>query len=98
MSKFNTLSQAAVVAAVIVGLTAGVRPALADETSAFSWFAAKQEALSQALDAKLPITFKFIGNRAMPVFINALPKFRFIAIQADANANTSGASVQRAMR
>ncbi|MDX2142458.1 MAG: hypothetical protein SFV19_03800 [Rhodospirillaceae bacterium] len=81
MIKFNSLSQIAVTAAVVIGMSAALRPAMAQDAPAASWFAAKQQALSQKLDAKLPITFKFIGNSVVPVFLNTLPKMRFVAVE-----------------
>jgi hypothetical protein len=95
MTKFNSLSQVIVATAVAIGMTAAIRPALADEAQPTSWFAAKQQCLSQKLDSKLPITFKFIGNSVVPVFLNALPKVRFVTVEPVSFAGGAGHMAMR---
>jgi hypothetical protein len=95
MIKFASLSHIVVTTAVVIGMSAAVRPAMADEAAIASWFAAKQQSLSQRLDGKLPITFKFIGNSVVPVFLNTLPKMRFVAVERVSAADGATQIVMR---
>jgi hypothetical protein len=71
-------------------------PAFAAESGVSSWFTTQKEFLRQKLDSAPPITFKFIGDRIVPVFVKQAPKYVVIVESIDAPG--AGGTTARAMR
>jgi hypothetical protein len=95
MIRSSILSQAlgAVVAVAVV--STGL-PAFAADGSPAAWFAQQKQVLRQKLEQAPPVTFKFIGDRIVPVFVKQSPRYTVIVEAVD--APFVGGSSTRAMR
>jgi hypothetical protein len=83
-------------AIVAISVVSTGLPAFAADSATSSWFAAQKQFLRQKLDSAPPITFKFIGNSIVPVFVKQSPKY--IVIVEAIDTVIAGGSTARAMR
>jgi hypothetical protein len=97
MSNYSRKLRSTIAATITVCTMAAFNPAAAAEGQVLPWFEAQQQALAAAfeskltatLESKLPVTFKFVGSRVIPVFITAQPRMRFVAIGAETMTQAS---------
>lgn len=92
----SVLLSRVVAAAISVGVVAVGLPAFAADDAQASWFANQKEVLRQKLESAPPVTFKFIGDRVMPVFVKKAPKY--VVIFEIIDSAVAGGSNARAMR
>ena len=95
MIRSSIFSQVAGAVVAIAIVTVGL-PAFAGEASTTSWFAQQKQILRQKLEQAPPVTFKFIGDRIVPVFVKQSPKYTVIVEAVD--APFVGGSTARALR
>ena len=81
-------------ASQLVGLPAFA----AEKTSTSSWLASQKEFLREKLSSAPPVTFKFIGNSIVPVFVKQSPKYIVIVEAVDSAVSGAGGTTKRAMR
>lgn len=91
-SLIKSISAIAAATAIWLFVASTLKPAAAAEASATEteitaiandWLVKQQQALTAAVEARLPAAFEFVGTRVVPVFVGALPQFRFVAIDAE---------------
>ena len=81
---------------VAVAIVSTGLPAFAADGNVASWFAQQKQVLRQKLEQAPPVTFKFIGDRIVPVFVKQSPRYTVIVEAVD--APFVGGSATRAMR
>ncbi|MBL8643886.1 MAG: hypothetical protein JNK21_08125 [Rhodospirillaceae bacterium] len=96
MNRLTVFSRVAA-AVISVGIVSTSLPAFAGQSTA-SWFATQKQVLTQKLEQAPPVTFKFVGNSMVPVFVKPAPKFLVYVEALDAPASTGGAVKHVALR
>jgi len=94
MPKSTILSRIVGAAVAVTVVSTGL-PAFADEANTVSWFAAQKAVLRQKLESAPPVTFKFIGDRIVPVFVKQAPKF---IVLVEAVGPVTGGATARVLR
>jgi len=94
MNRFTLVSRIAA-AVISFGIVSTGLPAFAGQSST-AWFASQKETLRQKLEQAPPVTFTFVGNSMVPVFVK--PAQKFIVIVEAVDTPVFGGSAQIALR
>lgn len=94
MTKLTLFSRIAA-AVISFGIVSTSLPAFAGEGTS-TWFANQKEVLRQKLEQAPPVTFKFIGNSVVPVFVK--PAQKFLVYVEPVDGSLFGGSKQIALR
>ncbi len=98
MNRLTVFSRVAA-AVISVGIVSTSLPAFASQSST-DWFATQKRILTQKLDQAPAVTFKFVGNSMVPVFVKPAPKYLVYveAIDSPAPKSLGNATKQIALR
>jgi hypothetical protein len=87
MNRLTVFSRLAA-AVISVGIVATGLPAFAGQSTS-DWFATQKQILTQTLEQAPPVSFKFVGNSMVPVFVKPAPKFLVYVESIDSPIGTS---------